>query len=241
MSRKTFIKTLQSRSESGAAALEVIKKDKRRTQASLVYLRNVRAKDYQAKVLQDFLREEGISHEVTEKYCPQSNGLAERLNFTTMDKFRCMLIDANFGSQALPSFCPRYPQELHIFGSICYALQPSQLLHKLEERLAKNSFLELILLATKFWTYRAKLLIWAYREEEPTHSSSLDPTPVRLEDSRKLSQGSRKRRSTSDLTRARIAQLQELGLTATVKTPWTTSVNLKDLRNRANLKLAWIQ
>ena len=54
------------------------------------------------------------------------------------------------------------------------------------------------------------------REEEPAHSSSLDPTPARLEDSRDSPQGPRETRSTSDLTHARMLQLQELGLAATV-------------------------
>jgi len=54
------------------------------------------------------------------------------------------------------------------------------------------------------------------REEEPTKSSSLDPMPARLEDSRDSSQGPRERRSTADLTHARMLQLQELGLAATV-------------------------
>ena len=59
-------KTLKSRSEVAATTLELIKKEQRRTQASLVYLRNDGAKDYKTKVLQDFLRQEGISHEDTE-------------------------------------------------------------------------------------------------------------------------------------------------------------------------------
>jgi hypothetical protein len=46
------------------------------------------------------------------------------------------------------------------------------------------------------------------REEEPTHSSSFDPTPARLEDSRDSPQGLRERRSTADLTHARMIQLQ---------------------------------
>jgi len=95
MSRKAFIKT-------HAATLELIKKEKRRTQASLVYLRNDGVKDYKPKVLQEFLRQEGISHEVTERYCPQSNGLAERLKLTIMDKVRYMLIDANLTPKLWP-------------------------------------------------------------------------------------------------------------------------------------------
>jgi len=54
------------------------------------------------------------------------------------------------------------------------------------------------------------------REEEPTHSSSLDPTPSRLEDSRNSPQGPIERRYTVDLTHAIMLQLQELGLAATV-------------------------
>jgi hypothetical protein len=75
MSRKAFIKTLKSRSEVATATLKLFKKEQRRIQTSLVYLRNDGAKDYKMKVLQDFLRQEGISHEVTERY---SNGQADR-------------------------------------------------------------------------------------------------------------------------------------------------------------------
>ena len=60
------------------------------------------AKDYKTQVLHKLLRQEGISHEVTERYCPQSNGLVESLNLTVMVKVRCMLIDANL----TPKLCP---------------------------------------------------------------------------------------------------------------------------------------
>jgi hypothetical protein len=54
--KKGFFKTLKSQSEVAAATLELIKKEQRRTQASLVYLKNDGAKDYKTKVLQGFLR-----------------------------------------------------------------------------------------------------------------------------------------------------------------------------------------
>ena len=66
MSRKAFVKTLKSRSEIAAATQKLIKKEQRRTQASLFYLRNDGAKNYKTPALQDFLRQEGISHEDTE-------------------------------------------------------------------------------------------------------------------------------------------------------------------------------
>ena len=137
--------------------------EKRRTQASLVCLRNDGAKDYKMKLLQDFLRQERIRHDVTEGYCPQSNRLSERLNVTIMDKFCCMLIDANLtpelwlyathyealvfnnlshialdNHKTTDDACGDSPNfsNLYVFGSFCYALQTSKLLllHKLEER-----------------------------------------------------------------------------------------------------------
>ena len=122
-------------------------------------MRNDGAKDYKTKVLQDFLRQVGISHEVSKRYCPRSNGLAERLNLTIMDKVGCILIDANLTPKLWPDAAhyavlnynnlphsaldnhknPNDAYEdssdfskLYVFGSICYALQPSRLLHKLE-------------------------------------------------------------------------------------------------------------
>jgi len=92
---KGFIKTLKFRSEVAAHTLELIEKKQRRTPASLIYLKRDGAKDYLTKALQDFLRQEVISHEVADTYCPQSNGLAERLNLTIMGNVRCMLIDEN--------------------------------------------------------------------------------------------------------------------------------------------------
>jgi hypothetical protein len=100
----------------------------------------------------------------------------------------------------------------------------------------KDSFLELILLAISFGPTRkvayvtrtVKIFDGKFlsteenqihglcREEEPTHSSSLDPTPARLEDSRDSPQGPRERISTADLTHAEMLQIQELGLAATV-------------------------
>jgi hypothetical protein len=174
------------------------------------------------KVLQDFPRQEGISHGITETYCPQSNGMAERLNLTIMDKFHCMLIDANLTPKLWP-YAAHYAvliynnlpysslgnhkipndaygessdvAKLYVFGSICYALQPSKLLQKLEERLEKESFLgidpagykvleiqsKFSYVATtvkvfdrKFLSTEENQIHGPSREEEQTHSSSLD-------------------------------------------------------------------
>jgi hypothetical protein len=184
MSRKALIKTLKSRSEVAAATLELIKKEWRRNQASLVYLRNDAAKDYKMKVLEDFLRQERISHEVTERYCPQSHGLAKRLNLAIMDNVHCMLIDANLPPKLWPyaayyavlmyNNLPHYALDNHksqmtlmethlIFRSstssvVFVLLFNSQSFYtSWRKDQQKDFFLELILLATKFWNYKAKL------------------------------------------------------------------------------------
>jgi hypothetical protein len=118
----------------------------------LFYLRNDGAKNYKTLALQDFPRQEGISHGVTVRYCPQSN---ERLNLTIVDKFHSMLVDANLTPKLWP-YAAHYPvliynnlphsaldnhkspndaygessdfSKLYVFGSICHALQPSKLL-----------------------------------------------------------------------------------------------------------------
>ena len=91
MSRKTFIQTLKTRSEVAIATLELIKTKLSRTQATLIYLRSNGAKDYKTKLLHDFLCQQGISHEATERHCRQSNGYPEKLNVNMMDKVAASL------------------------------------------------------------------------------------------------------------------------------------------------------
>ena len=49
-----------------------------------------------ASVLQNFLKENGIKHELTVPDNPQQNGRAERVNLTILDRIRCMLIESGF-------------------------------------------------------------------------------------------------------------------------------------------------
>jgi hypothetical protein len=44
---------------------------------------------------QNYLKQNGIIHNTSVAYCPQSNEKAERLNRTLVEKARCMLISAN--------------------------------------------------------------------------------------------------------------------------------------------------
>jgi len=86
-----------------------------------------------------------------------------------------------------------------------------------------------------------KVNLTVFADNRNILSSSLEPTPARLEDSRDSHQRSREKRSTTDLTHARMLQPQELGLATTVTNILKTSVSLNDLQKRENLRLGWIQ
>ena len=82
-----------------------------------------------------------------------------------------------------------------------------------------------------------KVNLTVFADNRNILSSSLEPTPARLEDSRDSHQRSREKRSTTDLTHARMLQPQELGLATTVTNILKTSVSLNDLQKRENLRL----
>ena len=124
--------------------------------------------------------------------------------------------------------------KLNVFGSIRHTLQPSKLLHKLEDRSAKGLCVgidpagyEVLALQSKlpdvartvkvfdgkFLSNRGSSNSWPLRRRG---TNTLNPTPARLEDSRDSPQGSRERRCTADDTHAKKLQLQEVGLATTV-------------------------
>lgn len=57
----------------------------------------------------DFLKENGIRHQMTTRYTPQQNGVAERLNRTIIEKARSMLrskhLDNSFWADAVACAC----------------------------------------------------------------------------------------------------------------------------------------
>jgi len=124
--------------------------------------------------------------------------------------------------------------QLNVFGSTRHTLQPSQLLHKLQDRSAKGlsvgidpagykvSALQSKVpdVATSVKVFDGKFLS---TEEHPIQwplprraTHTLNRTPARLEDSRDSPQGSTETRCTADVTHARMLQLQQLGLATTV-------------------------
>ena len=61
----------------------------------LKVLRSDNGGEYTAKRFQEYLKAEGVRHELTVPKTPQQNGVAERLNRTLVEMVRTMLIESN--------------------------------------------------------------------------------------------------------------------------------------------------
>ena len=146
--------------------------------------------------MQHFLRQKEISQKVTERWCPQSNWLAQRLNLIIMDKVHCMLIDANL------------TPKLWVYASEYAVLGYSNVPHSAFKKCAR--------LRWQVSIYRWKSKSRSLPRRGTCYSSSSGSRPARLEDSRISPQGTRERWSNGDLAHARMLQLPQLGLTASV-------------------------
>ena len=55
--------------------------------------------EYKSREMSDFLSRKGIQHEVTAPYCPEQNGVAERMNRTLVEAARSMIFRADLGKE----------------------------------------------------------------------------------------------------------------------------------------------
>ena len=115
----------------------------------LKVLRSDNGGEYTGRNFQEYLKSEGVRHELTVPKTPQQNGVAERLNRTLVEMIRAMLIesdlDASFWGEALATAVylrnrsPHKPlrgatpfealhgkkpnvKHLRTFGCVCYPL-----------------------------------------------------------------------------------------------------------------------
>lgn len=166
LSRKTWIYFLRQKSD----ACDVFKQFKsfveKQSGFEIKILRTDRGTEYIA--CDDFLKKHGIQHQMTARYTPQQNGVAERKNRTVLDMVRCMLKSKNlpksFWAEAVAcavyvlNRCPtksvrdKTPEEawserrpsirhLKIFGCLAYAHVPDQLRKKLDDKGEKCIFI----------------------------------------------------------------------------------------------------
>ena len=74
-------------------------------------LRSDNGGEYTGKQFQEYLKSEGVRHELTVPKSPQQNGVAERQNRTLVEMVRTMLIESKL-DQRTGSGERQYPQQL---------------------------------------------------------------------------------------------------------------------------------
>jgi len=125
-----------------------------------IALRTDNGREYVTSELTNFLKKEGIQHQLTVPYTPQQNGVAERKNRTLTEAAKCMLLDADldnrfWGEAVLTAvylqnrtisrsinktpielFTGEKPDINHIrvFGSKVYSLVPKQRRRKWDDK-----------------------------------------------------------------------------------------------------------
>jgi hypothetical protein len=91
---------------------EVIEKFKKykclvekKTERKIKTVRSDNGTEYTSHCLEDFLKQEGIRHELTVEYTPQQNGVSERKNRSLVETARCLMIhlglSASFRAEAI--------------------------------------------------------------------------------------------------------------------------------------------
>ena len=134
----------------------------------LKVLRTDNGGEYTSKEFKNYLKSEGVRHELTVPKTPEQNGVAERLNRTLVEAVRSMLIDANlphkFWAEALSTAVylkNRSPTKavkdmtpfeawknmkpkvghLRVFGCDAFAHIPKDERHKLDVKASKRHIL----------------------------------------------------------------------------------------------------
>ncbi|POW10838.1 hypothetical protein PSTT_05755 [Puccinia striiformis] len=90
---------LKEKSDACNSIIDFIRFFEKQTERPFKKLITDRGGEFCNKSLSDFLKIEGIQHNVSPPYTPQHNGLAERANRTIIEMTRCMLMQANVAPQ----------------------------------------------------------------------------------------------------------------------------------------------
>lgn len=88
-SRKAWVSFLKQKSDACDAFKKIKAYVEKQSGHVIKNFRTDRGTEY--TVCDDFLKKDGIEHQMTARYTPQQNGVAERKNRTVMDMVRCML------------------------------------------------------------------------------------------------------------------------------------------------------
>ncbi|KAL4278845.1 hypothetical protein GQ457_03G040090 [Hibiscus cannabinus] len=90
-SRKCWVYALKEKSEALAKFKEFKAMAEKQSDQFIKILRSDRGSEYTKNLFEDFCKEHGIIHQLTVRYTPQQNGVAERKNRTILDMARSMV------------------------------------------------------------------------------------------------------------------------------------------------------
>ncbi|KAL4369158.1 hypothetical protein GQ457_05G011330 [Hibiscus cannabinus] len=93
-SRKCWVYALKEKSEALAKFKEFKAMAEKQSDQFIKILRSDRGSEYTKNLFEDFCKEHGIIHQLTVRYTPQQNGVAERKNRTILDMARSMVKEA---------------------------------------------------------------------------------------------------------------------------------------------------
>ena len=93
--RYTETTMMRHRSEVLEAFKNYKVKVEKQTGRQIKKLRTDNGKEYLSNAFKDFLKNEGITHQLSVEYTPQQNGVAERKNRTLVEMARCIMLQGN--------------------------------------------------------------------------------------------------------------------------------------------------
>ena len=166
-SRYSVVRTMTSKDQAAKHVKEIIAEWETQLGLRTKKIRSDRGGEFLTNDLGEWLSAKGIIHEKTPAYSPESNGMAERVNRTLMEKVRSLLFSAGmpacFWAEALvhcnllrnvspvasssctpcETFLGVVPDisSLRVFGSVAWVHNPSQQTRKLDPRCTRGVLL----------------------------------------------------------------------------------------------------
>ena len=166
-SRYSFVYFIKSKDEVFGKFREFVNLVENQTGFKVKAIRTDNGGEYNSKAMAEYCKEKGICHELTNPYCPEQNGIAERFNRTIIEAAKSMLFHAklpqHYWAEAMNTAVYLHnrsptailkditPYELwfkqkpdvsnlRIFGCIAYAHIPEDKRHKLDNKALKTIF-----------------------------------------------------------------------------------------------------
>jgi transposase InsO family protein len=97
--RKTFVYFLKHKSEVGNILKEFKAVTEKQSDKRIKIIRSDNAKEYVNNHVNNFLKRNGIRHQLSVEYTPQQNGVAEKANRTIVEKTKSMLIESGLNTK----------------------------------------------------------------------------------------------------------------------------------------------